>query len=395
MPATPKALVVDEDAFLLEACAETLRGQLDLVPCDDPEEALAILGRKRGYCVVLAGDELQGMGGVELLKQAAVRAPEVVRVLLSNTASVLRVSQAVNEAGVFRFLPHPADPTEVCRVLSEACDEALKHQGGRSEGESLACSTRELLIELLSTARPEANARANRLRDRVVLAFKRLGVPRQWEIEAAAEMCQIGWANLPSGSEIEELHTRAYEKVAKTVIELSASLLSGLPGMEKVTEIIRHQDIAVDRARAMGHPVTKLGVQVLGLALELDRMVEVGATEAQAGEVLHTCESRVDPRLLDALSGDSAAHHASGRPGSSTASGQSAAVRPTVRLNFGELDPGQVIAEDLLSGSGTRLLIAGVTLTRSSIERLASYRQLGLLGANELAVFVDSPDLAA
>src|SRR5688572_19765577 len=77
--APPFVLVVDDDASVAEALADTLRPEFEVLAVTAPEAALTALDAD-DVAVLIADQRMPGMGGVELLAEARRRHPDVVGV---------------------------------------------------------------------------------------------------------------------------------------------------------------------------------------------------------------------------------------------------------------------------------------------------------------------------
>lgn len=133
-----EVLVVDDDADVLRALLETLRASGFLVKgCLSAEEALAAL-EGSAYGTLIADQNMPGMKGVELLKQAASRYPQCTRVLLSGMQTGEILVRAVNEAGIFRFVPKPWRREDLCGVVRDALKHAYAMRGREQTERALA-----------------------------------------------------------------------------------------------------------------------------------------------------------------------------------------------------------------------------------------------------------------
>ncbi len=203
------------------------------------------------------------------------------------------------------------------------------------------------LWELVQITSPALASRSHAIRDIVLRITKRLRSKDSWQYELAATLCLVGCIALP-----DEVFEKAYrgqdlsadeDRMFRAHPETAARLLSNIPRLEAVAEIIRAQQ--------------KPGATVLHLALELDRRVYRGAAYGSALLELRSSR-RFDSRMLDALEGYSPA-----RP--------EFEVR---RLPIRGLRAGMVIEDDVFSTDGNLLILkAGTILTEIWIERLQNF----------------------
>jgi len=223
----------------------------------------------------------------------------------------------------------------------------------------------EALWELVHLTSPVLALRSHAIRDMVLWITKRTGLVDSWQYELAATLCLLGCIALP-----DDVFERGYrgedlspdeDRMFHAHPETAARLLSNIPRLEAVAEIIRSQQ--------------KPGATPLHLALELDRRIYRGDASGAALSGLRLSH-RFDGRMLDALEGYS----------------------PTVaefevrRIPIRRLRAGMVIENDVLSNDGKLLILkAGTVLTDIWIERLENFA--GARGAQEL-VGVRIPKLA-
>jgi CheY-like chemotaxis protein len=221
------------------------------------------------------------------------------------------------------------------------------------------------LWELVQLTSPILALRSRAIRDIVLRITKRMGSSDSWQYELAATLCLLGCITLP-----DEVFEKAYcgqdlspdeDRMYRAHPERAARLLSNIPRLEVVADIIRGQQ--------------KPGATMLHLALELDRRIYRGATSGSALAEIRLWR-RFDGRMLDALEEYSPAQG-------------DLEVR---RLPIRGLRAGMVIESDVVSKEGNLLILKGGTvLTDIWIERLENFAKTR--GAQEL-VSVRIPRLA-
>jgi two-component system, response regulator FlrC len=142
---TPTVLLVDEDPGLRARVREHLsRDHCRLLEAEHGEAALHCLGREP-VGIVFASREAQPMGGIEFLRQARGRRPEVPVVLTSSDGSVQAAVSAMRE-GATDFLVKPFGVT----AISERIRQFTQGSRGPADGLVLEDARSLELLELAS-----------------------------------------------------------------------------------------------------------------------------------------------------------------------------------------------------------------------------------------------------
>jgi CheY-like chemotaxis protein len=234
------------------------------------------------------------------------------------------------------------------------------------------------LWELVQIASPVLALRSGAIREIVFRIVKGMEITDVWQYELAATLCLVGCIALP-----DEVFEKGYsgqdlsvdeDRMFRAHPERAARLLSNIPRMEIVAEIIRRQH--EPEAESPATEVTVQGARILNLALELDRSICLGATAASALAGLRS-SPRFDDCMVDALSGYSPAQGDS-------------EVR---RLPLGELRADMILEKDFLANHGNLMILKGGTvLTDTWIERMANFSKT--LGTQEqIDVRVPAPSV--
>ena len=218
------------------------------------------------------------------------------------------------------------------------------------------------LWELIQLTSPLLTSRSHAIRDIVQWILERLAVPDAWQYELAARLCLVGCIALP-----DEVFERGYagarlspeeDKMFRAHPESTARLISSIPRLEAVAEMIRSQQKPPAKSPVM-EPTTQ-GAHLLNIALELDRRVYKGAVYEDALAELRNLR-RFDDRMLSALQGYSPIQ-------------EDFELR---RLPIREVRSGMVLEEDVFDKGGNLLILkAGTVLTETWIERLGNFARV-------------------
>lgn len=123
-------LVVEGDAESREALCRLLQREFAVYGAADAWEALETV-RQRDIQVVIAGQRLPEMTGMELLHRVARLSPATVRIALAAYADLRAVIEASADVPLFRYLTKPCDGEELLMVVRQAggqYDQAREQQ---------------------------------------------------------------------------------------------------------------------------------------------------------------------------------------------------------------------------------------------------------------------------
>lgn len=153
-----RILIVDDDPFTLELLTESLSEQgFNPVAVQDGEKALNALDRG-DFRVALIDLSLPGMGGMDLVREVALRAPETAILIMTGYPTLETSIQALRQ-GACDYLIKPFKVQEVTATL----EKALAQQTLKSEVGALRARVRELEQELKRHQEGLAGGAAGRL----------------------------------------------------------------------------------------------------------------------------------------------------------------------------------------------------------------------------------------
>jgi DNA-binding response OmpR family regulator len=232
------------------------------------------------------------------------------------------------------------------------------------------------LWELVQLTSPVLASRSRALQDIVHWITRRMVIKDSWQYELAARLCLLGCLSLP-----EEVFEKGYggqqltpeeDQMFRAHPESAARLLSNIPRLEAVAEMIRRQQRPEEEPCVPEE--ARKGSQMLHLALQLDRRVYKGTAFGSALDQIRL-SGRFDSRMLVALDSYSPPQ----------------ADYVVRRLPIWELRAAMVLEEDVSSTDGKFLLFKkGTVLTKTWIERLRNFAKTP--GIQELA-YVRIPGL--
>jgi response regulator RpfG family c-di-GMP phosphodiesterase len=278
----------------------------------------------------------------------------------------------VNEGAVFRFLTKPCSSEELSAALKAGIEYHDLKMAQRELLERTLRGAVQVLADVLGLVNPAAFGRASRVTRYVKAIVEKLELPDAWRFEVAALLSQVGCVTVPpaiveklnAGQELDLTERRIMAEHPR----IAQKLLSGIPRLEEIAEMIRYQN---ERFRSTTAPTPgteetisgkdlPLGARVLKVALDLDELEKREESRAAALEKLFARRDWYDPDILDALE---------------------PALGPNpeeiVEIELAQLTPEMIVAEDIRTANGLLLVSAGQRVSVGMVERLRNWAKRG------------------
>ncbi|WP_432734816.1 HD domain-containing phosphohydrolase [Maridesulfovibrio sp. FT414] len=326
------------------------------------EEGLEALVSSTPYQVVIADYVLPGMRGTEFLAKARELFPGVVRILICGNKNYNVAVNAINECGVFRFLPKPCSASVMRKALRDAFEYHRCLNYGQEMMDKSVGSVIRLVSDVASLLKPERNARTTRMLPTIKSLSRKLGDPDPWSTEIAAVLSMIGFVFLPEPllEKVEEgtvLKGYDYEVYVQHT-RYSSKLISGVPRLESVATILSLQEAHylqdVGDGKVAGDEIP-LGARILKVVSDYDRLSMGDRSKGEVIAMLKRRPERYDPGVITCLVdflGRDACYY----------------VREVYPLG---LEAGMTIAEDVfgtVKGRKVKFISKGQVLTDSNID---------------------------
>jgi DNA-binding NtrC family response regulator len=115
-------LVVDDEKSILDTIKHVLRNEnYHLLTAQSGIEGLKLL-KEHNVQLVISDHKMPGMTGVEFLKQVKVLYPEILTIMLTGHAEVGIAVDAINEAGIYKFILKPWENTDLKITIRRAIE---------------------------------------------------------------------------------------------------------------------------------------------------------------------------------------------------------------------------------------------------------------------------------
>jgi response regulator RpfG family c-di-GMP phosphodiesterase len=302
-----KVLAVDDEENILNAIQRQMRKKIHLETALGPEEGLAAVKKRGPYAMVISDLRMPKMDGIQFLARVKKLTPETVRVMLTGDADLENAIQAVNEGSIFRFLTKPCSTEVLEKVIKTGIEQYRLVTAERELLQKTLKGSIQVLNRILSLVNPEAFGRSSRIKRYAKQIAEKMELSDIWRLELAAMLSQIGCVVLP---EVTLKKLSQGKKLTGEEVQLfdmhpmvASDLISNIPRMKKIAEIIRYQEKHFD---GTGNPKDKrrekdipLGARILKIVLDFDLMEAKGVDKRRALRQLKNRSGWYDPFVLE------------------------------------------------------------------------------------------------
>lgn len=374
-PVRHRILIVDDEQATLNLFSSVLKDRYGVETARSAEAALDLIRADPSFAVIVSDVYLPGMSGIDLLKQCAKLAPEMVRVSLTGAPDRGTVVDSVNEGSAFRFVSKPVR----IDVLAEIIEAAVqRYDGQRVERDLMETTVRtsvNLLLEVLATLDPTTFELSQRVRASVRVFAKAMRLPNAWELELAASLARIGAVALPpevvrKAGRKQPLAAREAELIGQ-IPHLGCQLLKQIPRLDRVAQAIRYQAKNFD---GTGRPADTIARNAIPLGARLVRLFTDRAlleldhvTGYDAYRALSARAGAYDPALLES----SFQHFADNILTAATAN------QDVRTVSAAELEPDAVLVGEIRNAEGMLLVASGTRLTPLIVQRVQTHVTIG------------------
>jgi response regulator RpfG family c-di-GMP phosphodiesterase len=367
-----KILFVDDDDNLLSAVRRMFRNRFDLTFAHSPDVALGMLQTEGPFSVVVSDMRMPGMNGIEFLGKVKEKAPNTVRIMMTGNSDQQTARTAINEGQVFRFLQKPCSTEEIEKVVIEAIGHARILNFERTLLEETLQGSVSLLSDILSLTAPELFHQASGIQQIVEDLAKKLAPAEVLQIKLASLFSDIAAVVVPS-----ELLIKAREAVSLSVdeshalfysLDLSRSLLSRIPRLQRVAELIFYQYKNFD---GTGEPRNAeiadvpMGSRIIRVCKDYIHLKKQGLSIVDCFKTLTSRSGVYDPVVIKSLAE------------LILQKGKEPAERRVSRSSLAsDLEAGQRLEEALFTVHGLLLFAAGTELSELSIRRILNHAKI-------------------
>jgi len=292
--------------------------------------------------------------------------PDAIRIMLTGQADMDSIVDVINEGNIFRFLTKPC-PTQ---HLKKNIDDALAQYSLINAEKDLLTKTLtgaiQVMTDMLVLAKPQAFNRSIRIRDAVKTILSEMKVENAWQIEIAAMLSQIGCVTIPDNV-LEKMYRNLpvapeHKIMFQQHMKTSSDIISKIPRMEKVAEIIAYQDESNDTVNLIQIKNIPVGARILKIAIDYDQLLMMDKKSEEALNIMRGRTGRYDDSILELF-----AKKTSG------IIEKKQMIRMKVKIE--ELNEGMKLAEDVISDTGIIIGVSNQWINKTLLITLSNYAQ--------------------
>ncbi|WP_034603088.1 HD domain-containing phosphohydrolase [Maridesulfovibrio frigidus] len=348
-----RILFVDDEINLLKSVKAMFRKQYSVDIAEGPEKGLEMIQNGNKYAVIISDLKMPGMDGIEFLHRVQKITPDTTRIMLTGHADVEAATLAVNRGHVFRFLTKPVQADEMRRILDAATKQ---YSLVTSEKELLRGTLRgciRVLTEVLSVVSPETFSLSQRIKSLAVKTAERSGIRNTNQLELAAMLSQLGCISLSeatlhkihSGEELTEIEQKEFAAHPS----ISVKLLSNIPRLDQVVEIISNQNKRVDE-----FPDMPIESKIIKACLDFETFRGRGLSSSASFSEMKKNSEWYDQDILESLE-------------------DSATIKDHYEkkmLPVSDLKPGMIMNQNLSTSTGVLVIAKGQEIGEAILARL-------------------------
>jgi len=370
---TEKILFVDDEANVLDALQRQFRKEYTVSTALGGARALKMIADEGPFAVIISDMQMPEMNGIQFLQAARNIAPDSVRLMLTGNADQKTAVDAVNEGSVFNFLTKPCPPVKMIRALALAVEQNHLIKAERELLEGTLNGSVKLLMDMMSMVAPDIFGRTLAIRDTAKLVAKEMQLENTWNLELAAMLSNLASVTLPPDTlkrfDAGELLTDQEKKMIERLPEVSKSLISNIPRLEMVSEIVYYHQKHFNGA---GFPQNELAGElipvesrILKVLCDLEQLKAKGMDQDEAiAQLTPQQDILYDPQIFKKVAvALSAADYS-----------QDSATTLTVSLTG--LRAGHVLISNIETVDGRLLFATGLKVTATIVERLLNHHRI-------------------
>jgi response regulator RpfG family c-di-GMP phosphodiesterase len=369
-----RILFVDDEPMILQTLEMFLFRMRDDWEMEFVNSASEGLRRatEKSFDVVVSDMQMPEMTGADFLSQVEATSPDTIRIMLTGDADQSTAREAVNRGHIYHFLNKMSLTEDLIPTLHAALKQHRLLTAERELLERTLNGAVKVLTDILSMQDPTSFSTIQRLREYLRECRPALNLSQTWDIDLAAMLLQIGRVTIPA-SVLERARTglnltEPEMAMLTRIPQIGFDLLSNIPRLEPVAEIIRYQNKNFDGS---GFPVDSaagenipLGSRILRVLTDLVGFEMRKVARSGAFTLMRQTPGKYDTRVLAAV-----AKSLDLQPKASPAI-------EVFKISFRQLRIGYTLKSDLTTRDGMLIAAAETQVTPLLLRKFQNFAQL-------------------
>ncbi len=369
-----KILFVDDEENILKAYERLFYKSFKVLTALGSKIGLEIAKKNKDIAVVVADMQMPEINGVQFLSEIKKKLPEATRIMLTGNADQETAVEAINNGSIFRFLTKPCNEELFRKTISSALEQHRLITAERELLEKTVGGSVAILTELMSQFDPDLFGKGIKIKNLISILAAFLNIQKSWELEIAAMLSQVGYLSLPNNV-YEKLKNNAplatNEKILfEKLPEFASLLISNIPRLETVSNIILYQQ---KKFNGEGFPKNDLkgddiplGARIIKPLIDLVDLEENLKSKKEVFEILSSRIGWYDPNILTKII----------QCFLDTDEKKVLDKNKMLSIPFKKLKLGDILAKDIETMNGIKLLAKGIKISQINLLRLGNYSKL-------------------
>ncbi len=404
-----KLLILDDEQSILNSLKRLfIREKYDVTVTPSWSEALELI-KSNSYALVISDQRMPEMQGSEFLGKVKEAQPHCTRILLTGYSDIEAALEAINQGEVYRYILKPWDETELLKTVKDGTERSLLIQENEKLNEKLKKQNSEL-IDLNQTLEVKVEERTKeisslnkKLKSSFLGTVKSMGKLSEMHsstvgshskrvakickdiarglgltgrmllaIEIAAFLHDIGKVGVSERTlktPETSLSLEDHENLKRHAL-IGESIVKSIPHLEEVAHIIRHHHEKYD---GTGYPdqlsgdKIPIGSRIIHVADAFDKILNSKANlnkiniEDAFNKIKHHTYSHFDPIVIQQLNNLM----------------MQGKIQADYAIEFEispqELKPGMLLARDIKTSKGLRLIQKNTLIEPKHISRITQF----------------------
>ncbi len=316
-----KILLVDDEPANLRMLERLFRDDHDVITAESGASALELLAHN-DVALIISDQRMPGMTGIEFLKRAAEMRAQTVRIILTGYTDVGDLVDAVNSGVVYKYITKPWVNSYLLQTVKRSIEHFETTRGQHllgQENERLEKRLRATVHGVVATIREIISQKSSNLSEHcrrtselaAVIGTRFKLEPGEMEhLIFAGLLHELPNMRIPFDMDLDRSALTPEQcRVTRNNYENGLRLMSGVPDLEDVAEIIRYQHEHFDGTGffdGLDREKIPFLSRILAVANAFDeinsgRNPALFCTDEEAAEWLRQrAGSRFDPQVVEA-----------------------------------------------------------------------------------------------